>query len=334
VTAAELVAAFWKHGEEHYRHPDGRPTGELACFRAALRPLVELYGSTPARDFGPLALRAVRERMIGAEMARGTINGHVNRVRHVFRWGAGRELVPASVWQARAAVEALAAGRCAAREPEPVAPVTEREIEATLPHLPAVAVALVRFMLWTGCRPGEAVALRGRELERAGRVWCYRPALHKTAWRGKARAIWIGPQAQAVLAPFLKLDPDAPVFDAADEARERLADRREKRKTPLYPSHVAAQERKRRGLPPGGAALESRPYTEAALRRALNRACAKAGIPPWAPNRLRHACATRYRREVGIEAAALALGHSDAKTTLIYAEASERKAAELAERLG
>jgi len=212
--------------------------------------------------------------------------------------------------------------------------VGERDIEATIPYLSAVAAALVQFLLWTGCRPGEAVALRGRELERTGRVWFYRPSAHKNSWRGLTRAIPVGPRAQDVLAPFIKLDGDAPIFDAADEARERLAQRREKRETPLYASHVAHQARKRRGRAPGGVAVESRPYSEAGLRRAINRACAKAGIPPWAPNRLRHACATRYRAEAGIEAAALALGHSDAKTTLIYAEASERKAAALAERFG
>src|SRR5262249_26053528 len=44
LTVNELIVAFWKHAEEHYRHPDGRPTGELANLRDALRPLRRLYG--------------------------------------------------------------------------------------------------------------------------------------------------------------------------------------------------------------------------------------------------------------------------------------------------
>jgi hypothetical protein len=40
----------------------------------------------------------------------------------------------------------------------------------------------------------------------------------------------------------------------------------------------------------------------------------------WSPNRLRHNAATTLRREFGIEAARVALGHSKLDTTEIYAE--------------
>src|SRR5262249_45272284 len=59
ISVAELILAFWNHAEQHYRYPDGTPTGELGNLRDALRPLKELYGLTLARDFGPLALRSV-----------------------------------------------------------------------------------------------------------------------------------------------------------------------------------------------------------------------------------------------------------------------------------
>src|ERR1700730_409055 len=35
----ELILAFWEHAEKHYRHPDGRSSGELSNLRDALRPL-------------------------------------------------------------------------------------------------------------------------------------------------------------------------------------------------------------------------------------------------------------------------------------------------------
>ena len=49
----EVMLAFWKHAEQHYRHPDGTPTSEVWCLRLAIKPLRELYGHTPAREFGP-----------------------------------------------------------------------------------------------------------------------------------------------------------------------------------------------------------------------------------------------------------------------------------------
>jgi hypothetical protein len=60
----ELILAYFRHAEQHYRRPDGTTSDELHCIRSALRPLKELYGHTHAADFGPLALKAVRQQMI------------------------------------------------------------------------------------------------------------------------------------------------------------------------------------------------------------------------------------------------------------------------------
>ena len=63
LTINEVVLAFWtRFAETHYRRADGTLTGELGNFRDSLRPLRHLYGHTPAGDFGPLALKTVRQR--------------------------------------------------------------------------------------------------------------------------------------------------------------------------------------------------------------------------------------------------------------------------------
>jgi integrase len=59
-----------------------------------------------------------------------------------------------------------------------------------------------------------------------------------------------------------------------------------------------------------------------------------AGVPAWSPNQLRHAAATRIRRELGLEAARAVLGHSSAQVTEIYAELDQSKAADAMKRLG
>ena len=103
----EIILAFWKHAEQHYRAPDGTPTGEAENYREALRPLRQLYGHTSARDFGPLALRAVREEMVRAGLSRGVVNARVNRVRRMFKWAASFELLPATVYEALRTVAGL-----------------------------------------------------------------------------------------------------------------------------------------------------------------------------------------------------------------------------------
>ena len=67
---------------------------------------------------------------------------------------------------------------------------------------------------------------------------------------------------------------------------------------------------------------------------AIERACEKAGIPTWSPNRLRHLAATRIRKEFGIESARIILGHASAVTSEIYAEIDREKVQEIMGKLG
>ena len=67
VTTSELIAALKVHVECHHRRPDRTPTTDVKEYKGALRVVRELYGHTPAREFGPVALQpAVRRRGLGA----------------------------------------------------------------------------------------------------------------------------------------------------------------------------------------------------------------------------------------------------------------------------
>jgi integrase len=54
----------------------------------------------------------------------------------------------------------------------------------------------------------------------------------------------------------------------------------------------------------------------------------------WSPNQLRHTFATRVRKEHGLEAAQVLLGHSKADVTQIYAEKNEALAVTVAAKIG
>ncbi len=142
LTLGELLLAFWRHALEHYRDPAGRPTGELDNLKVALRPVRKLYGLSRAKDFGPLAFRAVRGQTIRSGLARTSLNDRINRVRRAFRWAASVELIPAAVLHGLEAVPGL---RTAVREPEPVEPVPLEVVEATIPHMSRVVAGLVRL---------------------------------------------------------------------------------------------------------------------------------------------------------------------------------------------
>ncbi|HEX5271408.1 MAG TPA: site-specific integrase, partial [Gemmataceae bacterium] len=160
LTVNEIILAFWKHAEQHYRAPDGTPTGEADNYREALRPLRQLYGHIAARDFGPLALRAVREAMVKAGLSRGVVNARVNRVRRVYKWASSFEMVPASVYEALRTVAGLQAGRTEAREGAGIKSVPAAHVALTLPFLPAPVRAMVESQLLTGMRVGEVMVMR------------------------------------------------------------------------------------------------------------------------------------------------------------------------------
>lgn len=64
VTINELAVLFWDHAETYYRKPDGTQTTELSNLKAALTPLVEVFGETKLGDFGPKSLKALQQHMI------------------------------------------------------------------------------------------------------------------------------------------------------------------------------------------------------------------------------------------------------------------------------
>ena len=126
ITIVELIDGFMQHADRFYKRPDGTLTTEPDNYRQALRPLRELYGRSRADDFGPRALKTVRQRLVEAELCRTFINKQVARIKHMFKWAVAEELVAPSVYQGLQAVEGLKRGRSDARESRPVKPVPEK----------------------------------------------------------------------------------------------------------------------------------------------------------------------------------------------------------------
>jgi integrase len=210
LTVSEVLLAFMQWAATHYRTPDGEPTNEIVELRQSARPVRELYGHTPAREFGPKALATVRQRLIDAGLCRTLINRRMDRVKRVFKWATSQELVPVTVYQSLRTLAGLQKGRTAARESERVEPVDPAHVDATLPYLTPHLRTMVELQRLTGMRPGEVCRLKLAEVERIGESWTYRPDHHKTAHRGRPRVIPLGPKARAALVAFLLRDGTPP----------------------------------------------------------------------------------------------------------------------------
>ncbi len=339
----ELLVGYLRWCEGYY----GAASKEPANIKLAIRPLAKLYGHTPAVNFGPLSLKVVREEYVRGRICRNEVNKRCGRIVRVFKWGVENELVPPSVHQALRAVPGLRLGRCEARESEPVRPVPETYIDAIQPHVLPPVWAMIQLQLLTGMRPGEVVAIRGRNLNMTGRVWTYSPDRHKTAWHGHQRTIYFGPKAQEVVRPWLKTDLNAVLFSPAEAVSKLYADRTiRKTKAQTFATLLRREREERRRQ-------RRRPkemYNVGSYGRAIARGCEKADaaahkadpsipketviVPSWHPHQLRHNAATRLRKEFGLDVARVILGHRSTAVTEIYAEVDHGKALEVMQRVG
>jgi integrase len=336
LTVNELILAYLRHADSYYRK-NGKPTVEPGNIRLAVRPVRQLYGHTPAREFGPVALKAVRGAMAKADICRSEINRRIGRIVRAFKWAVSEELVPPSVHQALQTVPGLRRGRSDVRESQPVKPVPDAFVDAVRPHVSRQVWAMVELQRLTGMRPGEVCSMRTIDIDTSGQVWTYTPERHKTEHHGRERRVYLGPTAQAILRPWLRAELLAYLFSPAEAMAERRAEMRERRKTRVQPS----QQNRAKSRPakrPGDV------YTVESYRRAIaygikrvNEERAKRvepEIPSWHPHRLRHSAATRLRKEFGLDVARAVLGHSSPVVTEVYAELDGAKAAEAMERVG
>ncbi len=207
-------------------------------------------------------------------------------------------------------------------------PAPDRDIDAALPFLPAPVRAMVELQQLTGCRPGEVMVMRAIDLNLTGPVWTFRPHKHKNQHRGQERVIFIGPQAQEVIKPFLTTNLEAYLFSPRAYVEDLRNRRAEQRKTKRTPSEL---KRRRKANP---RRVPAERYNRRSYRLAVVRACQKAGVPLWSPLQLRHTAATAIRAKYGVEAAKVILGHTKVETTQIYAERDMGKAQEIMAEIG
>lgn len=301
---AEICLAFWKHAQKHYKK-NGKATSEISCFESCIRILRQTYGLTPANEFGPLALKAIRAQMVTGDpnakdkngepcprkpWARKTVNRMVGRIRHVFKFAIANEMISESVLVRLRTVEPLLKGRDhGAKDYKKRHAVDQANIDAVRSRVRPLVRDLIDLQLATGARSGELLKLTTRMIDRSKETWVASIADHKASHHDQARSIPFGPKARNVLERYLR--PESP-----DEV---LLD-----------------------------------ITRAAYCRSITRACELAKIDRWTPHFLRHTFITLARETCGRDAAQAMAGHSSAATTEEYSWQMIKLASETAAAIG
>lgn len=146
-----------------------------------------------------------------------------------------------------------------------------------------------------------------------------------------------------MLLPYLLRNAQAHCFSPAESEQKRRVEMRERRRTRVQPS----QQHRRKARP---VRTPKTCYTKDSYQRAIARGVVKANrrrleeagdmeiepllLPHWHANQLRHSKATEIRRQFGLEAAQVILGHAKADVTQVYAERDTALAVEVSRRIG
>ena len=296
--------------------------------RLALKPLKQLYGHTLAAEFGPLALKAVRQACVDAGLCRAEINKRTRRVVRLFKWARRGGARPASVHHALQAVAGSAGAARRSGRARRSGPCPTPWSTPSAPRLPAGlgddrAPAAHRHAARRGCQ------MRTCDLDTRAGLGVPAGPQDRAPRQGPGdppRPPGAG-QSQA-LAPGRARPPTS--SSPARRSPERRAEMRARAQDagptlPAEPQEGEAEEVTRRPLhdrqlPPGD--------------RVRGERAGKAGVETWHPHQLRHSAATRIRREFGLDVARAVLGHSSPVVTEVYAELDQVKAAEAMGKIG
>ena len=333
ILVVDLAERFLEHALDYY----GTGRTERAQYRRILGLAVERFGHLPIDELGPLKFAALRDYLATTEqvriyrnkrgeettrrstrLKRDTINHLIADLKRVFKWGVTQELVSAEQWMAIHAVPGLRAGRSAAPESQPRKPVEWKDVEAILGKVSKVVAAMVRLQWLTGCRPQNVCLLRPMEIDCSVQPWVWTPAHHKAKWRGQDLTMFLGPQSQEVLRPFINRDVTTFCF------QPRESNGKTSKRAHYHPDTYA------KAILYGIASLVE-PRVEPPFSRAKFDA---AGLTYWTPHQLRHARATAIREQYGLEAAQAVLGHASLAATQIYAKRRLDLAREIATECG
>ena len=350
ITLAKLADLYLQQAEKIF----GGKKSEFIHYRRILELTVERYGHLLARDFGPACLSELRDYLANNDMvryhrnragkvtgqvtyrlARTTINHFLGNLRRVFKWAVAQELLPPERLVALGAVQGLRYDRSGARETEPRQPVEWAAVELVLPKLSPVVADMVRLQWHTGCRPQSICGLKPCEVDRSKSPWVWTPTTHKGKHRGQSLVIFIGPEGQRILAPYLNRPAHKYCFSPRESVaiRKQTGQPRKNRK----PKSELLHYKERYGTDTYGQAIAHAlaQLADPPLLKPYSREkFAAAGITQWTPHQLRHAKAQLVRDNYGLEAAQAVLGHSSLTATQIYAKKRLDLAKELAAKCG
>ncbi|WP_373651986.1 tyrosine-type recombinase/integrase [Schlesneria sp. DSM 10557] len=294
-TVNEIVLAFLRHAQKHYVK-DGRTTSEYDCFCSAVRPLVALYGETQAS--GPDGFTASKLRAVRDKMIDlGWSRKYINK-------SCGRIRQVFRFAYSHDLLGSTLAGAAVVTNLDAMEPLLKGRCQAVeLP--PRTAVPRDHI---------DAIRAKVNQRTRDMIDLC----LLTGARPGELVSLTTG-----------MIDTSGDVWTAT------LADHKmiHHGKTRVLAFGPKAKLILRRYLRSDGK-TRLFPIRRDTFTKTIVYWCNKLGLPKFTAHWLRHNAATEIRAKEDLDSAQVLMGHSDSKTTQIYAHFTDERVIELARKHG
>jgi len=244
MTIPAIAALFEQHSQ--IRHSGGTRDS----YNRTIRTFSRLFPDLEASSVDCWHIEEFQLALVHKGLTANTINDYLARLKRIFRWAIRNQYLHKETLLYFEMLDRVDRTWAGVNNPERIKPIAIERVNQILPDLPPTIAALVKFQLFTGCRPGEARTLRLCDLDTSKDVWLYTPQQHKTSHLGKNRVVYVGPLAQQVIEAQGMGNSEAYLFHSGD------------------PSSC---------------------YSTPTFARAIRRACERANLTPhWTPNQLRH----------------------------------------------
>jgi hypothetical protein len=132
ITVAEIIARFLQHAEVYYVK-NGKQTDTAYQYKVATQPIMddEKFCGLQASKFTQSKLKSIQEKMVDSGLARKTVNARIDKIKTVFKWAVGEELIEPEVHLKLKYVQGLQKSRTKAPEKPKRKPVADWIVEAT-----------------------------------------------------------------------------------------------------------------------------------------------------------------------------------------------------------
>lgn len=287
VTFAEAAAEWWE-----YKEPRLSPN-TVSGYRVAMQRAVERFGEMPVKDITATQIRGWLDWLARRGYARKTVANHLIVATAVFAWACENHNAPANP----ATLVHVPDGLAKSRRTMP----TQAEIEAIKARADTPDGRVFYFLMYTGLRLGEALALQWQDIDAEAGTIHVRRSLY---WAGKNQGDFKEPKTEAGARDVIYLDRLREVMEP------------------------------HRGAPEAYVLGGEKPMTNKQYRWLLRRFRKEAGVT-CTPHQLRHAFATLcFEAGLPEKTAQGLLGHAQLSTTMdIYAELRDKKRMEAAAAL-